>query len=356
MSAETYIRRTFELASLGLGTTWPNPMVGAVIVKNGRVIGEGFHPKAGEGHAEVQALENCTESPEGATIYVNLEPCCHTNKRTPPCAQRLIKEKISRVVISNLDPNPSVSGKGVELLRQHGIEVETGILEAEGEDLNEVFFYSQRKQTPFVHLKLASTLDGKIALPSGESQWITGPEARNHVHLMRARSQAVLAGANTLRKDNPQLNVRLPDFQGQQPVRVIFTESGDIPANSKVFQDEEASQTLVFTHRPLKLPIPSENIIQIKNLSEAMDQLFERKLIALFLEGGAGLATSFMRQGLVQRLSLFQNPSLLGAGAEFINDLGVEKLNQRPKLINTKYDWLGDDLLISGRISTCSQD
>jgi len=151
-----YIKQTFELARLGLGRTWPNPLVGSVIVKNNRVIGQGHHVQYGDAHAEINALKNCTESPEGSTLYVNLEPCCHTDKQTPPCAQRLIKEKIKKVVICNLDPNPKVNGQGVAILRQHGIEVEHGILEEEGEKLNEVFFFHQRSNSSFVHLKLRS--------------------------------------------------------------------------------------------------------------------------------------------------------------------------------------------------------
>lgn len=186
MTYETYIQRTFELAKRGLGKTWPNPLVGAVIVKNGKIIGEGYHKRHGLDHAEVDAIKNCTESPEGATIFVNLEPCCHTNKNTPPCAQRLIQEKIKKVVISNLDPNPLVNGQGIQLLKENGIEVEYGILSDLGEKLNEVFFFSQRNKAPFIHLKLASTLDGKISMPNGESKWITGPIAREYVHELRS--------------------------------------------------------------------------------------------------------------------------------------------------------------------------
>lgn len=350
MRDEDYIRRTFELASKAQGNNWPNPMVGAVLVKNGRIIGEGYHHQFGKDHAEADALKNGTESPEGATIYVNLEPCCHTNKLTPPCAQRLIQEKIKKVVISNLDPNPAVNGKGVELLKENGIEVVHGILTEEGERLNEVFFHVQRTRTPFIHLKLASTLDGKIAHSSGESQWITGEKARQHVHYLRSNHQGIVVGAETLRRDNPRLNVRLPDYAGRQPMRVIFTESGELPHSAHVLQDELKEQTLIYTKNKVKIDFPSSQVVRINSLSEAMNDLLERKLIYLMLEGGATLATSFLKESLIQRVSLYLNPSFLGAGASTLGDLGVEKLNLRPRLMNPETQWLGEDLLVTGRI------
>jgi diaminohydroxyphosphoribosylaminopyrimidine deaminase/5-amino-6-(5-phosphoribosylamino)uracil reductase len=351
MKNEELILRTLALASQGLGRTWPNPLVGAVIVKNGKVIGEGFHNGYGLDHAEVDALKNCTESPQGATLYVNLEPCCHTNKQTPPCAQRLITEKIKKVVICNLDPNPLVNGKGVELLKQHGLEVEHGILNDEGEKLNEAFFFAQRSKLPFVHLKLATTLDGKISLPSGESKWITGPVARNYVHELRSQHQAVMAGAETIRKDNPKLNVRLLNFSGQQPYRLVFTKSGSLPQDAQVLSDELKERTLIFSQAEIKFDYPSENIIRIKNLTEAMNYLMEKKIMSLFLEGGSNLATAFLKEDLVNRISLFLNPSLLGAGHNALGDLGLETLDQRPKLTQIESRWMDGDLLISGRLT-----
>ena len=350
MRSEDLIQRTFELAKLGLGRTFPNPMVGAVIVKNQSIIGEGHHKGYGQPHAEVEAFNNCTESPEGSTLYVNLEPCCHTNKQTPPCAQRIIKEKIKKVVICNLDPNPEVNGKGVELLRQNGIEVEYGLLKEEGEKLNEVFFFSQEKRLPFVHLKLASSLDGKIALPSGESKWITGSASRHFVHELRSQHQAILVGAETIRKDDPKLNVRLDHFSGEQPFRIIFTRSGLLPQSSQVFSDELKSRTIIFTEKKANIHLPSENIIVIKDISEALHCLYERKLIALFLEGGSHLATTFLRNQHVNRLSLFLNPSLLGSGKNAVDDLGITMLDQRPTLQQIESRWMGEDFLLSGRL------
>lgn len=334
MSHEIHMRRTLELARQGLGTTWPNPMVGAVLVKDGRLIGEGFHVRSGENHAEVNAIENAKETVRGATLYVNLEPCCHLNKKTPPCAQRLIDEGIKSVYVANLDPNPEVSGKGIQLLRDAGVDVHTGICEAEGEKLNEVFFHAQRKQRPFFHLKLATTLDGYIALPSGESQWITGEKARLHAHGLRSSSQAVLIGAGTLRKDNPRLTVRLDHHQGPQPWRIVLTKSGDLPQERHLFQDEFKDRTLVYQ----------------QGLQGMVKDLFEKKIIAVLVEGGASLATELLKEGLIDRISLYQNPSLFGAGLTALQDLGVTRLSERVSLKGIDSLWLGEDHYITGRL------
>jgi diaminohydroxyphosphoribosylaminopyrimidine deaminase/5-amino-6-(5-phosphoribosylamino)uracil reductase len=344
LTTEFLIRRTFELARKGLGQTWPNPLVGAVIVKDNRIIGEGYHRRHGGPHAEVDAFQNCSESPAGATVYVNLEPCCHTNKLTPPCAQRLISEKIKKVVISNLDPNPAVNGKGVELLRSSGIEVEYGVLADEGERLNEAFFHAQRNRLPFVHLKIASTLDGRIALPSGESQWITGEAARKMVHQLRSQHQGIMVGAETVRKDNPRLTVRLENYSGKQPLRIVFSKTGDLPAQSHLFTD--GLETIVYSPKKLA-PLPS---VQVANLTEAMQDLFEKKYVSLMLEGGAKLSAAFLREGFVNRVSLFMNPSFLGSGASAVSDYGLHTLQERLTLKHTESQWVGNDLFLTGRL------
>jgi diaminohydroxyphosphoribosylaminopyrimidine deaminase/5-amino-6-(5-phosphoribosylamino)uracil reductase len=350
MTPEILMQRTLDLANKGLGTTWPNPMVGAVIVKNGKIIGEGFHQRSGEDHAELAAIKNGKESLEGATLYVNLEPCCHTNKQTPPCAQRLIQEKIKKVVICNLDPNPAVNGKGVELLRQNGIEVEHGLLQEKGEALNEVFFHAQRTKSPFVHVKMASTLDGRIALPSGESQWITGEKARAHVHLLRSQHQAIAVGAETARTDNPKLNVRLENFQGKQPWRIIFTESGNIPQHLNLLNDELRHQTLIYSKADISLDFPAGQVQKVHSIKEALQDLFERKIISLMVEGGSRLSASFLEGNHVQRISNYLNPSFLGAGPSSVSDFGLKKLGQRPRLKDLHSEWLGEDLYLTGRV------
>jgi diaminohydroxyphosphoribosylaminopyrimidine deaminase / 5-amino-6-(5-phosphoribosylamino)uracil reductase len=348
---ESYMLQALEMAKKGHGLTWPNPMVGAVLVKDGKIIGEGYHQRSGENHAEINALESATESPEGSTLYVNLEPCCHLKKRTPPCAQRIIKEKISEVFISNLDPNPEVSGNGVRLLKEAAINVHTGLLEKEGERLNEVFFLAQRRQRPFVHLKLATTLDGLIALPSGESQWITGELARRHAHILRSMSQAILIGANTLRADDPKLNVRLKDYQGDQPWRIVLSKNGDFPFERKLFQDELKEKTLVFSEKKIThLPINSEHIFQIGHLNDVMKILFEKKIISVLVEGGAGIASELLRAELVDRVSLYQNPSFFGSGIPGLKDVGIKNLAERIALRNIESEWIGEDHFITGRV------
>jgi diaminohydroxyphosphoribosylaminopyrimidine deaminase / 5-amino-6-(5-phosphoribosylamino)uracil reductase len=333
MKPEFYMQRALDLANKAYGKTWPNPMVGAVIVKNGKIIGEGFHEKSGLPHAEVRAIENSTESCSGATIYINLEPCCHTKKLTPPCAQRLMTEGFKKVVISNLDPNPAVSGKGVALLREHGIEVEVGVLEDEGEKLNEVFFLSQRKSRPFIHLKMASSLDGKIALSNGESKWITGEKARTHVHELRSAHQAIMVGAETVRKDNPKLNVRLPDFSGDQPYRIIISKSCNLPQEAFVLSDELKDRTLIYS-----------------SIETALEDLFHKKIINILLEGGPTLAGSMMKKNLIDRVSLYLNPSFIGEGLNSLQDFKLQELNLRPKLSSLNSFWLGEDLYLTGKL------
>jgi len=355
MTEQDLIRKTFSLALKGMGNTWPNPLVGAVIVKEGRIIGEGYHHQQGQDHAEIDALKNCTESPEGSTIYVNLEPCCHTKKTTPPCAQRLIQEKIAKVVISSLDPNPDVNGQGVELLRSHGIEVKHGLLALEGEAINEVFFLSQRKKRPFIHFKGAVTLDGKTAMNNGESQWITGEAARAHVHKLRSLHQGIIVGGETVRKDNPRLNVRLPGYQGKQPWRIVFTQSGNLPANSHLFTDELKHQTIIYTQSDLAFPFPESQIVKIHSLEEALKDLFQKKFVNLMMESGPTLAGAFIKENLIDRISLFQNPSFLGEGKSLFSDLDLINLNQRPRLTQINSEWIGEDHLLTGRL-LCSQD
>lgn len=328
------MRRTFELARKGHGKTWPNPLVGSVIVKDGKVIGEGFHEYYGGDHAELAAIKNSSGPVRGATVYVNLEPCCHTNKQTPPCAQRLIQEGIKKVVICNLDPNPNVNGKGVSLLREAGIEVEHGLLEEEGEKLNEVFFLSQRKKRPFIHLKMASTLDGKIALPDGESKWITGEKAREHVHELRSYHQAVMVGGETVRKDNPRLNIRLTSFDGTQPFRVVISRRQDFPEGTYLFTDELKERTLVFS-----------------SIEEAMEGLYQRKIINVLLEGGPTLAASFLQKKLVDRVGLYLNPSFMGDGLSVLAGFSVNKLSERPRLSGMESRWIGEDLYLTGRLN-----
>ncbi|MBP6533875.1 MAG: bifunctional diaminohydroxyphosphoribosylaminopyrimidine deaminase/5-amino-6-(5-phosphoribosylamino)uracil reductase RibD [Arenimonas sp.] len=335
MEHADYMRQAMRLALQAKGQTWPNPMVGCVIVKDDAVIAEGFHRRAGEVHAELDAINNAIAPVRGATAFVNLEPCCHLHKRTPPCAQRLIAEGIKTVVIANVDPHPAVSGGGIALLREAGIEVITDVLAQEGELLNEVFFHNQRTQKPFVHLKLASTLDGKIAMADGQSQWITGQAARQHAHRLRAEHMAIAVGAQTLRQDDPQLNVRLPGYTGPQPVRLVFSRTGDVPKTARAFSDADATRTQLLIN---------------PDLDAALAELYRQGIVNLLLEGGAGLAGSFLAGGSVQRISHYLNPSYLGQGKSALDDYGLTDLSQRIRLNHVEYTALGEDLYITGRV------
>ncbi|HWS40113.1 MAG TPA: bifunctional diaminohydroxyphosphoribosylaminopyrimidine deaminase/5-amino-6-(5-phosphoribosylamino)uracil reductase RibD [Arenimonas sp.] len=335
MNHDAFMRRAFDLAQQAKGKTWPNPMVGCVIVKDGEIIAKGWHAKAGLAHAELDAIQNATRSVQGATLYVNLEPCCHSNKRTPPCAQRLIAEGIKTVVIANQDPHPDVSGRGIDLLREAGIEVITDVLAEQGELLNEVFFHNQRTQHPFVHLKMASTLDGKIAMDNGQSQWITGEQARMHAHQLRAQHMAIAIGAQTLRADNPKLTVRLPEYSGAQPMRIVFSRSGQLPLDAHVFNDANHAQTRVYTNT---------------SIDEALKELYQQGIANVLLEGGAGLASSFLRENHVQRISHYLNPSYLGQGISALSDYGLQDLVQRISLKHVEYTALGEDFYLTGRV------
>ena len=335
MEHADYMRQAMRLAQKAKGRTWPNPMVGCVVVKDCEIIAEGWHAKAGQAHAELDAINNAKVSVQSATLYVNLEPCCHSNKRTPPCAQLLIAEGIKTVVIANQDPHPEVSGRGIAMLREAGIEVITDVLASDGELLNEVFFHNQRWQRPFVHLKLASTLDGKIAMPSGQSQWITGQAARLHAHQLRAEHMAIAVGAQTIRQDNPRLTVRLENTSGPQPIRLVFSHSGNLPESAHVFNDEYSARTRIYGNRPL---------------SEVLDELYQHGIVNILLEGGAGLASAFLADGHVQRISHYLNPSYLGQGISALNDYGLLDLSQRIHLKHVEYTALGEDFHLTGRV------
>ena len=231
MAEEQFMKRAIELAKQGVGWTAPNPLVGAVVVKNGRVIGEGYHRKYGELHAERNALAACTEDPAGATLYVTLEPCCHYGK-TPPCTEIIIEKKIAKVVIGSRDPNPKVAGKGARILREHGINVVEDYMREACDALNPVFFHYITTKTPYVVLKFAMTLDGKIATRTGASKWITGEAARNHVHQLRGRYAGILAGIGTVLADDPMLNCRIDG--AHQPLRIILDSHLRIPMGSRL--------------------------------------------------------------------------------------------------------------------------
>ncbi len=316
---KNYISRCFYLAKKGRGFVSPNPLVGAVLVKDCRIIGEGYHQRFGGPHAEVNAIEAAIEPVEGATLYVNLEPCCHLNKKTPPCAQRIVAEKIARVVISNRDPNPKVSGRGLQLLRDAGIEVEEGILNEEGAWLNRFYFKHVSSGLPWVTVKIAQTKDGFIAREKGKQSWITGPGARKEVHRIRAEHDAVLVGAGTVLADDPQLTVR--EVKGPNPVRVILDGKLRSVGSRKVFDDEHRERTWVLCGKPvsrgkleylhkkgcrvISLPKNDSGI----DLKTVLKLLAENKVISLLIEGGQEVFTQFLSENLVDELLVIQSES-----------------------------------------------
>ena len=354
-----YMELALSLAEKGLGTTSPNPMVGAVIVRDGEIIGRGFHRKAGDDHAEITALREAGERARGATLYITLEPCCHYGK-TPPCTESIIKSGIRRVVAAMSDPNPLVCGGGFTRLRQRHIETESGVLENRARKLNEAYLKYISTKIPFVTLKLAMTLDGRIAAPDGSSRWITGPESRKRVHLLRAWSDAVMVGVGTVLADNPKLTVR--DAEGSDPWRVILDSHLRSPLNSHVFADARAIVVAAEKPETGKLQELGRRGIEVWkmeskegkiSLHDVLKRLGEQLMTSILCEGGAALAASLLREGLADKLCIFFAPKILGKGIDGIGDLGFQTIDRAIHLGNREVEELGDDILITGYPEHC---
>ena len=407
MTDTEYMRRALELAGRGVGWTSPNPMVGAVVVKDGRVIGEGFHERCGEAHAERNALAHCTESPAGATMYVTLEPCCHQG-RQPPCTDAILEAGIARVVVGSDDPNPLVAGKGIDILRRAGVEVETGVLKAECDALNYVFFHYITTGLPYVVMKYAMTLDGKIATCSGKSKWITGPEARRHVHEGRQRNAAIMVGVNTVIKDDPLLTCRLGDFDDtsiaagcsmkgdfedllereleedeaayadaelkgdepsdkpsqftlkpSNPIRIVCDTHLRTPLGSQIVQTAYAVPTYIATsvtdlakHMPYReqecdiIVVPeAAGHIDIEVL---MDKLGSMGIDSVIVEGGAEINWSVLAYEAVSKVQAYIAPKIFG-GAQApspVAGFGVEAPKHAIQLSEPHITQLGNDVLI----------
>lgn len=328
-----YMSLAIAQAERGRYTTRPNPAVGCVIVRSGQIVGQGYHPKAGEPHAEVFALKQAGEKAEGACAYVTLEPCSHTGK-TPPCALALIKAKIAKVVIAGLDPNPQVSGQGVRLLQQAGIEVVTGVLTAQAEALNPGFLKAMRYGRPYVRLKIASSLDGRTAMASGESKWITGVAAREDVQALRALSAAIITGSETIIADDPSLNVRSTQLgvdreQIPQPKVVILDRRGRLSTSSPYQVCQRASSIFY----------------RDDNLAQLLTNLVsEHHCYDVLVEAGAQVAGSFIAAGLVDELIVYQAPCLLGHQARPMLQLPLSNLAQQQRMQCLSYQLLGEDL------------
>lgn len=345
------MQRCLVLARQAWGQTAPNPLVGAVIVQDGEIVGEGFHPKAGQPHAEVFALRAAGARSQGATIYINLEPCSHYG-RTPPCANALIEAGITRVVVGMVDPNPLVAGQGIARLRQAGMEVVVGVEEADCQKLNEAFTYRIRRQRPFGILKYAMTLDGKIAATTGHSAWVTGVEARSLVHSLRAGCDAVIVGGNTVRQDDPLLTSH---GQGQNPLRVVLSRTMNLPRQAKLWQTGEA-QTLVLTELNVQpelqysLRQQGVEVVELPILSPAavMEHLYDRGYLSALWECGGTLAARAIAEGTVQKLLAFIAPKIIGGqtAPSPVGDLGLTQMTDALKLERVQWRSIGVDLLI----------
>jgi len=356
-----YMARALQLAALAKGKTSPNPMVGAVIVKDGQVVGEGYHHRAGTPHAEVLALRQAGERSRGATLYVSLEPCCHFG-RTPPCTEAIIKAGVGRSVMATLDPNPLVAGKGLQALQQAGLSVQSGVLEAKARRLNEAFFKYIRVGQPFVTLKAAMSLDGKIATRSGDSKWITGPEGRALVQQLRVENDAVLVGIGTVLADDPLLTVRLPGEE-KKPLRVVVDSNLRIPLESQIVQTARDYPTVVAGvegQSPAgKKELLSTHGVEVWELPASGGQvdihallgiLGHREVVGLLLEGGSTLNASFHQARAVDKYLFFIAPRIIGGDRAPgpIGGEGAAVLQQALYLKSLQYQRVGSDLLITG--------
>jgi diaminohydroxyphosphoribosylaminopyrimidine deaminase / 5-amino-6-(5-phosphoribosylamino)uracil reductase len=358
-----YMNLALRLAKKGYGTTNPNPMVGAVLVRNHKIVGQGYHHYPGGDHAEIFAINQAGNKTRGATLYITLEPCCHYGK-TPPCTDRIIQAGISRVVVASSDPNPVVYGKGISRLRQAKIKVDVGLKEHESKKINESFFKYIQTGLPFGILKLGMSLDGKIATRTGESRWITSAKSREYVHYLRAGVDAVMVGETTVLKDNPELTVRLSKYDGKQPVRVIVCGAAEIPLSARVFQNTSAKTVLVMTNRvPISrrkkyldagipvwiIPGKKEQV----NLSKLFQKLGKEQVQSVLVEGGSGIAWSCLSAGVIDKLVFFIAPKLIG-GKEAPNAIGgkgIDKLNQAFQLHDVKVEKLGGDFKIEAYVT-----
>jgi diaminohydroxyphosphoribosylaminopyrimidine deaminase/5-amino-6-(5-phosphoribosylamino)uracil reductase len=363
MDDPKYMEMALDLALKGQGLTSPNPMVGAVVVKNGRVAGAGYHQAAGQAHAEVNALDDAGVDAKGATLYVNLEPCNHSG-RTPPCTQKILQAGISRVVVAMKDPNPDVKGGGIDLLRRRGIRVTLGVCEDKAKKLNEVFVKYIRTRRPFVVLKCAATLDGRIAAKTGDSKWITGEAARGFVHRLRHSVDAILVGVNTVKSDDPRLTTRMENGQGKDPLRIILDTRLSIPPDAEVLRLDSKSDTIlvagkgVAQEKKAALEKNSVRIIEsdvkddLINMDLLMDQLGAMTITSLLIEGGGRVIASALGAGIVDKIVFFYAPKILGGddGVPMCRGEGPDLMSGCIQVQDIAVQRFGDDLMIEGYI------
>lgn len=359
---ETYMRMALELGERGRGWVAPNPVVGAVIVReDGIVIGQGYHERYGDLHAERNALKNCLESPAGATMYVTLEPCCH-HGRQPPCTDAILEAGIRRVVLGSRDPNPVVAGKGIRILRDHGVEVTEGVLKTECDKANEMFFHYIVSGRPYVVMKYAMTMDGKIAAYTGLSRWVTGEKARAHVQKLRHELSGIMVGIGTVLADDPLLTCRLPD--SKNPTRIICDTHLRTPLSSRIVQtadqvptiiatcSEDPRQTAALEERGCRvLQVARSGDLQL-DLQDLMRKLGQEKIDSILLEGGGTLNWSALESGIVNRVMAYMSPKLFGGASAPtpVEGQGIPDPRQAFLMENISVRRLGEDILIEGRL------
>jgi diaminohydroxyphosphoribosylaminopyrimidine deaminase/5-amino-6-(5-phosphoribosylamino)uracil reductase len=359
LTDESYIKLAIEIAKKGMGYVSPNPLVGCVIIKNERIIGAGFHEKYGGNHAEINAIEHAIESVEGGTLFINLEPCCHHGK-TPPCVDKIIESKIKKVVVGTLDMNPLVSGNGIRKLKSSGIEIKVGILENECIALNKFFFKYIISGLPFVTLKAAQTLDGKIADEHRGSKWISSSQSRRYVHELRSKYDAVLVGAGTVKKDDPNLTVRL--VEGRNPRRIIIDTNLSIRSSNKLFINNSDKKLIVVTsvnnadkkNKIKRLVNCGAQIVFVNNddgknllnLKEVLKELGKLQISSILVEGGGEIYSSFIKKNLFDDILLFISPKFLGSGVPVINNIGIKSIRNAFKLKIGDTEKKGDDLMV----------
>jgi diaminohydroxyphosphoribosylaminopyrimidine deaminase/5-amino-6-(5-phosphoribosylamino)uracil reductase len=360
-----YMERAIELAWQGRGWTSPNPMVGAVVVKDGQVVGEGFHPQAGKPHAEIYALDAAGAEAEGATLYITLEPCAH-HGRTPPCVDRVLSSGIGRVVVAVMDPNPLVAGKGIQRLKDAGIEVEVGVGAEEATRLNERFFKYIKTKRPFVAIKTGMSLDGKIATASGESQWITNEDSRTHVQILRATYDAIMVGVNTVVQDNPRLTCRIPG--GRQPVKIIIDSMARTPLNANIFAKQGTQHLRSNTIICVCSRAPEDRVRALRevgaeimvcadsgfnvdthiDLAKLMPMLGKREITSVLLEGGGTLNSAALDAGIVDKIYAYVAPKIIGGvGAPtMVEGSGVVLLEEAVQLYRMTCQHINGDILL----------
>ncbi|MGI5911751.1 MAG: bifunctional diaminohydroxyphosphoribosylaminopyrimidine deaminase/5-amino-6-(5-phosphoribosylamino)uracil reductase RibD [Syntrophomonadaceae bacterium] len=357
-----YMQKALDLAVQAKGRTSPNPMVGAVVVKDAQIIGEGYHQKAGTPHAEVIALRAAGEKAKGATLYVNLEPCSHYG-RTPPCADTVIDAGIKRVVIACFDPNPLVAGQGIKILQKAGIETTVGILQEQALKLNEAFFKYIQTGIPFLSLKVAMTLDGKIATSKGDSRWISSKSSRQYVHQLRNTYDAIMVGIGTVLKDNPMLNTRLNSNDTRDPIRVIIDSKLDLPLQSNIVMTAKAQQTIVFCSQDadsqLKTILKAKNIEVIPvecadgniiPLEEVLKILGKKGIVSLLVEGGGEINGYLITKGLINKIYWFIAPKIVGGrkSPTPVGGIGIPTLKEALSVKSMEITHFDDDILITG--------